>query len=65
MAEPKTAAEMIGEALREMAVLVLVFGFLDEIFKSQRVSLAWGGKVLIVSSVLLFLGMLVELRRRA
>ena len=60
-AEKKSVAEMIAEFLRDAAVLVLVFYPLEmrTITRVDRVLL------LVISLFLLFLGIMIEARRKA
>ena len=66
MGEPnKTRAEMVGEALREIGILALVFIPLDHVFAEDPVLPLWG---VVVATVLfgfgaIALGMLIEERR--
>lgn len=60
----KQVAEMIGEFLRDAAVLVLVFALLDRVISPTGVSVGWAIGVALVSGLLLFLGILVERGRK-
>lgn len=44
--ERKTVAEMFGELLREAAVLIIVFGFLDKLLKIEPISAGWAIKTI-------------------
>ncbi len=55
---------MIGEFLRDAAVLVLVFALLDRVISPTGVSVGWAIGVALVSGLLLFLGILVERGRK-
>ena len=66
----KSSSEMLGEFLREAAVLVFVFGFLDlpSIDRSRFGFIAgvvYGVSVIVVSALFLWMGMRVELDRKA
>ena len=60
----KSIVEMVGEFLREAAVLVLVFGFLDQLSKGQPLDATWSAFILLVSAFSLTLGILFERERR-
>lgn len=60
----KTIVEMVGEFLREAAVLVLVFGFLDQLSKGQPLNAIWTGFILLISALSLTLGILFERERK-
>lgn len=68
MGEPKSVAEMIGEMLREAAVLVAVFVPLDAVF-AVKLALDWKDTLLIIYSTLFgcgilgLLGVVIERRR--
>jgi len=59
----KSVREMQGEFLREAAVLVLVFGFLDGVLRGIR-SAWFYVAVFAMTAVFLTFGMLAETRRR-
>ena len=66
MAEhPKTWAEMSAEALREAAVLVLVFGLLDKLVFEHPTSVGWVASVVGVALLSFVLGCVLERARRA
>jgi len=60
----KTIVEMVGEFLREAAVLVLVFGFLDQLSRGQQLSGVWTGFIVLISALSLTLGILFERERK-
>lgn len=64
MSERKSAIEMLGEYLREAAVLSGVFIPLDRIL-GQRANLGWSyvGMTLVISVGWLIAGILMETRR--
>lgn len=73
MEERKSAAGMIGEFLREIGVLFLVFGMLDPVVYSNKqgvvdrlssVEATWAVFVLAVSVLLFVGGVAIELHRR-
>ena len=64
MSHRKTIVEMVGEFLREAAVLVLVFGFLDVFVNGRPLSAVWTGFVLLVSALALTWGILLERERK-
>ena len=55
---------MLGEFLREAAVLTAVFMPLDRVLMDERLTLGWGVAILSLTGVLLGLGMAVERMRR-
>jgi hypothetical protein len=55
---------MLGEFLREAAVLVGVFGLLDEAVREGPTRSTWIGSTLAINGTLLAAGLLVEVRRR-
>jgi hypothetical protein len=63
--ETKTLAEMIGETLREAALLVAVFGWLDRVVQQEPFWGKWAWTVLGGSAVLYFLGVLIERYRES
>jgi hypothetical protein len=56
----RTLAEMIGETLREAALLVAVFGWLDRVVQQEPFWGAWAWTILAVAMVLYVLGVLIE-----
>jgi hypothetical protein len=56
----KTLAEMIGETLREAALLVAVFGWLDRVIQQEPFWGRWAWTVLGSSTVLYTLGVIIE-----
>ena len=60
----KTVAEMIGEYLREAAVLVGVFVILDKLVEGREVTWTWAVTGLSASLALLVVGILIEVARR-
>jgi hypothetical protein len=62
--EKKYTAEMIGEALREAGILVLVFAPLYVIFEKSGASWITLWKVLFIAVALLLLGIQIERKRR-
>jgi hypothetical protein len=72
--EPKTLAEMLSEALREIGMLYLVFGILDaqllmrewvargdpSVLRSPPVDNVWYAGVVVVSVILIGVGTLIE-----
>jgi hypothetical protein len=64
MDQRKTIVEMVSEFLREAAVLVLVFGFLDVFVTGKPFSAVWTGFVLLVSALALTMGILLERERK-
>ena len=61
--ERKSIAEMIGEYLREAAVLVAVFAILDKLVQGHVVTLWWSVSAISASLGLLGVGILIERRR--
>jgi len=59
----KGVQEMVGEFLREAAVLVLVFAFLDQFLTGEEVTLRYVIAILGVSGFLLMTGVVAELTR--
>ncbi len=55
--------EMGSDFLREAAVLILVFGFLEKIAKSSEISLDYAENVFAISFGLFILGVIAEYRR--
>lgn len=65
MAEaPKEWAEMTADALREAAVLVLVFGLLDKYLTKEGPSDAWTSWVVGLAAVGFVVGGVIERSRR-
>jgi hypothetical protein len=64
MHERKAVAEMVGEFLREAAVLVLVFFPLDWAMSPTGLTWKWLTGALCASGLLLFLGVLLERNRK-
>ncbi len=62
-ANRKTAAEMVGEYLREAAVLVAVFAILDKLVQGHVVTLWWSVSAIAISLALLVVGIVIERRR--
>ena len=58
--ERKSAAEMVGEYLREAAVLVAVFAILDKLVQGHVVTLWWSVSTFVVSLALLLVGIVIE-----
>ena len=58
--ERKSVAEMFADLLREAAVLIAVFGWLDKAVKGESFWGRWGLQVLAVATVLFFLGVALE-----
>lgn len=61
--ERKSAAEMVGEYLREAAVLVAVFAILDKLVQGHVVTLWWSVSAMSISLALLVVGIQIERRR--
>ncbi len=55
----KTYTEMVGEALREVGVLVLVFSLLDRLI-AGRITLTWVLSAIAVSIVVFVYGCFLE-----
>ena len=62
--DSKTVAEMIGEYVREAAVLVGVFAILDKLVEGREVTWTWAVTGLSASLALLVGGILIEVARR-
>jgi hypothetical protein len=58
--EPKSVAAMIGEMLRDVAVLMLVFVPLD-VFIAWHFTLSWTASILIIETTLLGCGILAAI----
>jgi hypothetical protein len=56
----RTLAEMIGETLREAALLVAVFGWLDRVVQQEPFWGTWAWTILAVAMVLYVLGVVIE-----
>jgi hypothetical protein len=63
MSERHSVAEMIGEALREMAVLFLVFIPLDRVIGEKALTPGWIVAIVALSGGLFTVGVIVERRR--
>jgi hypothetical protein len=69
--ERKSYPHMWADFLREVAVLVLVFGILDPLIQPSELSAmdltlgSWSGIVFVLSIVTLLLGMYTEQRRKS
>jgi hypothetical protein len=63
--ERKSIAEMIGEYLREAAVLVGVFSILDKLVQGHEMSSGWVVAAAGTSLCLLAVGIMIEHRRKA
>jgi len=63
--DPKTLAEMVSEALREMAVLLFIFAPLDFVFseKKDRLTGSAIAAIVAVAVALFFAGVFIERRR--
>ncbi|HEV7987829.1 MAG TPA: hypothetical protein VGP23_05020 [Candidatus Binataceae bacterium] len=57
---PKTFSEMLGEALREIAVLVIVFAPLDRWVEGRIYSWQDVWHTLLISAILFLLGVFLE-----
>lgn len=64
-AEPKSWAEMSADALRESAVLVLVFGLLDPYMFGHGLTAKWLARVLGLAALGFSLGGVLERSRRS
>jgi hypothetical protein len=62
--ERKTAAEMVGEYLREAAVLVAVFAILDVVIEGHGLTVAWSVSAMAISLALLGAGIAIERLRK-
>lgn len=60
----RTVAEMIGDTLREAALLVAVFGWLDRVVQEEPFWGEWAWTVMALAAVLYALGILIEKLRR-
>jgi hypothetical protein len=65
LAANRTLAEMIGETLREAALLVAVFGWLDRVVQEEPFFGEWAWTVMGLAAVLYALGVLIERLRAA
>jgi hypothetical protein len=61
----KTVAEMIADTLREAALLVAVFGWLDRVVQQEPFWGTWAWTILGVAMLLYILGMTIERLRSA
>jgi hypothetical protein len=62
--EPKGVAEMVGEAMREIGVLVAVFGMLDKLLRGDGATVGWTAAVLGTALFFFVVGVTIERRRR-
>jgi hypothetical protein len=65
LAANRTLAEMIGDTLREAALLVAVFGWLDRVVQEEPFFGEWAWTVMGLAAVLYALGVLIERLRSA
>jgi hypothetical protein len=65
LAANRTLAEMIGETLREAALLVAVFGWLDRVVQEEPFFGEWAWTVMGLAAILYALGVLIERLRAA
>ncbi|HEV3193383.1 MAG TPA: hypothetical protein VGY54_22905 [Polyangiaceae bacterium] len=63
MSERHEVAEMIGEAMREIGVLVAVFGMLDKILRNEGPTADWTAAVLVTALFFFVFGVTIERRR--
>ncbi len=64
MSERKTSAEMVGEGVRELAVLILVFVPLDYAIADSPPLTAWGVGAIVTLAIALFvIGVRIERTR--
>ena len=56
----RTLAEMIGDTLREAALLVAVFGWLDRVVQQEPFWGAWAWTILGVAMALYITGVIIE-----
>jgi hypothetical protein len=63
VAETKTFAEMAGDTLREVAILIAVFAWLDRTVQGEEFLGGWTWKVLGASTLLFVVGVVIERRR--
>jgi hypothetical protein len=61
--EKKTKAEMLGELLRDGAILVAVFGPLDRIAYGKPLTFLGGCAIVILVVVLAAAGIVIEVKR--
>jgi hypothetical protein len=59
----KDIKEMVGEFLREIAALVVVFAFLDKLVLKEGITVYWSAGTVVLSAFLLILGIAIERRR--
>ncbi len=64
MSERRSVADMLGEFLREAAVLIIVFSPLDRIVRNQPLTLTYVNVIVALSGALLGLGMGFERWRK-
>jgi hypothetical protein len=65
LAANRTLAEMIGDTLREAALLVAVFGWLDRVVQEEPFFGEWAWTVMGLAAILYALGVLIERIRAA
>ena len=65
LAANRTLAEMIGETLREAALLVAVFGWLDRVVQEEPFFGQWAWTVMGLAAMLYAVGVLIERLRSA
>jgi len=63
MSERHGVAEMIGDGMREIGVLVAAFGLLDKFVLGERPTALWTGAVLGVALFFFLFGVTIERRR--
>jgi hypothetical protein len=61
----RTLAEMIGDTLREAALLVAVFGWLDRVVQQEPFWGTWAWTILGVAMALYVMGVAIERLRSA
>jgi hypothetical protein len=64
MAERHEVAEMIGEGMREVGVLVAVFGMLDKFLRGEPPTAIWTASVLTIGLFFFVSGLMIERQRR-
>jgi hypothetical protein len=62
-AERKTLAEMAGDTLREAAILIAVFAWLDRAVQGEEFLGAWSWEILGLAVLLFVAGVAIERRR--
>jgi hypothetical protein len=65
LAANRTLAEMIGDTLREAALLVAVFGWLDRVVQEEPFFGEWAWTVMGLAAMLYAVGVLIERLRSA